>query len=157
MQLGLVTRRTSSATSPSLTPAATSGTARVAAVGVGLVDHPITEGQEPRHASARAVLVVERDERQLAAGRVDRVEVVRRLDLEAAAVDLELLVAAGVEGELRARPGARDEVEQLAADEAGGAEDADPHCARQCNTGRPPARARGERPAEAGADGRRTV
>ena len=61
VQFGFATRRTPSVTRSWFTPAATSGTLRVAAVGVALVDDAVAELEQPRHVPL-AVLVVEGDE-----------------------------------------------------------------------------------------------
>ena len=69
VQLGFATSRTSSSTSAWFTPATTSGTFGIEAVGVALVDHAVAELEQARHV-ARAVIVVERDQREVAARRV---------------------------------------------------------------------------------------
>jgi hypothetical protein len=73
------------------------------------------------------VIVVQRDEREVPTRRLAILEPWRSVHRVAAAVELELLIAARVEPERRAGPRASDERHGLSPDETGRAEDRDAH------------------------------
>ena len=126
VQLGFATRRTSAVTEIVVHAGGDQRDLRVAAVRVALVDDAVAELEQARHVSL-AVLVVERDERQVAARGAGLFEPRRRQDRVLLPGVGRRLVSAGVERQGRARPGSPYEVEGLASDQAGRAQNADSH------------------------------